>query len=93
MTDPTPRPVAEVIPLEYSPSVRLQWASVAAAHNAKAGPLYDQAALDAAVASERQRCAEIVRSVMPHNPTASWEAARLAIVLGRKVVDKITLRT
>jgi hypothetical protein len=57
MTDPKPRPVAEVIPLGHSPSVRLEWASVEAAHNAKPGPLYDQAALDAAVAAERERWA------------------------------------
>lgn len=49
-------PTARVVPLEYTPSVRLEWASTQAAHNAQPGPLYAQAALDAALARWPRDC-------------------------------------
>ena len=52
------RPVATVH--QYGATVRLDWHSVEAAHNARPGPLYDQAALDSAAATERERCIEAV---------------------------------
>lgn len=45
-------PVAVVLPHENGPTVRLQWASVQAAHNAVPGPLY--AAPPAAPAAKRE---------------------------------------
>lgn len=36
----TPEPVARVVALDNTPSVRLEWASVQAAHNARPGMLY-----------------------------------------------------
>lgn len=77
--EPGSAPTAKVSQYGYTPSMRLEWASVEAAHNARPGFLYSQAALDDRVAAERELCISAIQALTPKEPNSVWEAAYKAV--------------
>lgn len=81
-----PAPVARVVAMEGTPSVRLEWASVEAAHNARPGPLYATADRPMAQPLPDERLAEILTTAYG-TPEWSMDDVRAARAVEREVLQ------